>query len=141
MQFVDNLKELMIENNIDTKTLSNKTGIKLSTLYFYFEYKTLPDIKNAIKLSEFFNCSIDYLLGLTDTIDVNNEHFSDKFIENYNYLLKSKNTTNYKVCNDLKLNRNSIYNWRKGQIPKTVNLIEIAKYFEVSIDFLVGNKS
>ena len=32
------------------------------------------------------------------------------------------------------------YRWKDGMFPKTINLITIAKYFDVSVDFLVGNK-
>ena len=138
--FSENLKELMIYKNIDIKTLSKDANIKLSTLYYYLEYKSLPSIKNAIKLSHYFNCSIDYLLGLSEIEKINTKISSNNFIDNYEYLLKINNTNNNKVCKILNLNRNSIYNWKKGQIPKMVNLIEIAKYFDVSIDYLLGNK-
>lgn len=31
------------------------------------------------------------------------------------------------------------YRWRDGLLPKTVNLIDIAKYFDISVDYLLGN--
>ena len=30
------------------------------------------------------------------------------------------------------------YRWKAGLFPKTINLIDIEKYFDVSIDYLVG---
>ena len=128
----------MIENDIDMKELSKQTNIKLGSLYFYFKNDTIPDVNCAIKISEFFGCSINYLLGLSESNDIKLNMTNKKFIENYEKLLKNNNTNNYYVCNKLNINRNSIYNWKKGKTPKMFNLIEIAKYFNTSIDFLLG---
>ncbi len=138
MRFVEVLKDLMIENNIDIKDLAEKTGIKLGSLYFYFEHNSIPDVNCAIKLSEFFKCSINYLLGLTEVDTIKLVITNKKFIDNYLFLLKLNNTNNYNVCNKININRNSIYNWRKGKTPKMVNLIEFAKFFNTSVDFLLG---
>lgn len=32
------------------------------------------------------------------------------------------------------------YRWKNGLFPKTLNLLDIAKTFDVSLDFLVGDK-
>lgn len=138
MKFIEVLKELMIERNVDIKELSEKTSIHLSSLYFYFKNDTIPDVECAKKLSEYFNCSINYLLGLTETDNVSRKITDKAFIENYRFLLKLNNTNNYKVCKDLNINRNSIYNWEKGKEPKMYNLIMLAKYFNTSVDFLIG---
>lgn len=31
------------------------------------------------------------------------------------------------------------YRWKIGILPKTINILEIAKFFDVSFDWLVGN--
>ncbi|MBQ8444478.1 MAG: helix-turn-helix transcriptional regulator [Clostridia bacterium] len=138
MKFTEVLKDLMIENNIDIKELADKTNIKLGSLYFYFKHDSTPDVECAIKISEYFNCSINYLLGLSENNNLKIHPSNKTFIENYLYLLKINKTNNYKVCNILNINRNSIYNWKKGKTPKMINLIELAKYFDVSVDFLLG---
>ncbi len=138
MKFVEVLKDLMIEKEISIKELSAETGIKLGSIYFYFKNETLPDINCAIKLSEYFGCSINYLLGLDEKKDFVPKITNKTFIKIYEELLSQNNETNYKVCQKLDINRNSIYHWRKGKTPKMVNLIEMAKYFDVSIDFLLG---
>lgn len=138
MRFVEVLKDLMLESGIDIKELAKQTDIRLGSLYFYFKNDTMPDVKCAIKLSEYFNCSINYLVGLSENKTSKLKITNKPFIENYIYLLERYNTNNYKVCNSININRNSIYNWKKGKTPKMVNLVEIAKYFNTSIDFLLG---
>lgn len=138
MRFVEVLKDLMLESGIDIKQLAKQTDIRLGSLYFYFKNDTIPDVNCAIKLSEYFNCSINYLLGLSENKTSKIKFTNKPFIENYIFLLERYNTNNYKVCNSININRNSIYNWKKGKTPKMVNLVEIAKYFNTSIDFLLG---
>ena len=60
------------------------------------------------------------------------------FLQRYEELLKSKNTTHYAVCKQTKLNMSSLYSWRKGTIPYLDALEIIARHFETSIDYLVG---
>lgn len=37
----------------------------------------------------------------------------------------------------LEIGKNSLYSWKKG-IPKGTNLIKVADYFDVSVDYLLG---
>lgn len=138
MKFHKVLKELMLENEIDIQTLAEKIGMNKGSIYHYFKNDTLPDIDYAIKICDFFGCSIDYILGLSEQFEIEGKKTDKTFIEIYEHLLINNHTSNYKVCNDLNLDRNLIYNWRKGKLPKIYNLIEIAEYFNVSIDYLVG---
>lgn len=138
MSFANVLKDLIQENGISIKNLSASTGIKLSTIYFYFERDTLPDVEHAIKLCKYFDCSINYLIGRDDDIKLRWTNDKINFIDSYNFLLAKNETSNYSVCNKLGLNRNSIYNWRTGQTPKMITLIQLADFFDTSVDFLLG---
>ncbi len=137
MNFIEVLKELMLENEVDLKELAKQTDMNLGSLYYYFKHNSLPDLNCAKKISQYFGCSLDYLFGLSENKNIGTIP-NRTFIENYEFLLKQHKTNNYKVCNDLGINRNSIYNWKKNKIPKTYNLIAIAEYFDVSVDYLLG---
>lgn len=138
MSFAESLKELMIEYNITIKEVAEATEIKLGTIYYYFKHNSIPDVECALKLSEFFKCSINYLLGLDNERKFVLNLTNKSFIEIYEELLKENHVTNFYVCNKLNINRNSIYTWRKGKTPKMVNLILFARFFDVSVDYLLG---
>lgn len=62
------------------------------------------------------------------------------FLERLTYLINKKGITKNKFLNDLKLGKNSFINWeQRGNIPSGDVLIKIANYFDVSIDYLLGN--
>ena len=46
--------------------ISSGSGIKLETIKSILSQKTYPNLITIFRLKEFFNCSTDYLLGLTD---------------------------------------------------------------------------
>ncbi len=66
MNFATRLKELREENNLLQKELADKIGVKRGTVASW-ESGRNPE-RNAIeKLANLFNCSVDYLLGRSDT--------------------------------------------------------------------------
>lgn len=54
---------------IEKKELAAALGYGLSN-YSSYETKTLPSIERVVELAEYFGCSVDYLLGLSNTREV-----------------------------------------------------------------------
>lgn len=63
MNFQQSLKRIMESHNISAYKLSKETGISDSLIGYYINGKSNPSEKNLRKLSEFFNVSVDQLLG------------------------------------------------------------------------------
>lgn len=136
-QFQERLLELMNEFQLNRLQLSKLIGITSTTINGYFNNGYYPQIDIAIKLSNFFNCSLNYLFGLSDERDCNDTN-KNTFIENFHNLIKENNQSIAKTLADLKMSEYNYYRWKKGMFPKTSNLLEIAKYFDVSVDYLIG---
>ena len=64
--FMEKLPELRKEINISQSTLAKELGIAQNTLSQYESGKREPDNETLIKLADFFNVSIDYLLGKSE---------------------------------------------------------------------------
>ncbi|MGG7078753.1 helix-turn-helix domain-containing protein [Clostridium sardiniense] len=60
--FCVNLKNLRLDNDLSQIKLSEKLGISRSTYSNYENGISEPDLDMIIKISNFFNCSIDELL-------------------------------------------------------------------------------
>jgi len=64
-----------------------------------------------------------------------NEVFKDILV----VLLQKNNISAYKLSADTGISEGLISDWKKkGKVPASGNLIKIADYFDVSIDYLVG---
>lgn len=55
-------------------------------------------------------------------------------------LCKTKNISVYQLEKDLGLSTGSICKWKKS-IPRADSLLKVAKYFNVSISYLLENKN
>lgn len=61
------------------------------------------------------------------------------FVERLDYLIKEKGITRNQLLSELNLGRNSFVNWSsRDALPNGSTIIILAKYFEVSTDFLLG---
>ncbi|MBN1042542.1 XRE family transcriptional regulator [Clostridium botulinum] len=66
MMFSKRLKELRSEKGVVQKDVASFLNITTSAYGFYEQGKRIPDTEIMIKLSNYFNVSLDYLLGKTD---------------------------------------------------------------------------
>lgn len=65
----DRLKKLRNEKNLLQKEIAKKLKITTSAYGFYEQGKRTPDTETLNKIAEFYNVSIDYLLGRTNIRD------------------------------------------------------------------------
>lgn len=106
------LNKLIEDNNITQAQLANDLGISNMTISYYTTGKRIPSVDMLINLSNYFDVSIDYLCGISETkqpgennmldfnestIDNLKNHLKGKekdiYIKNLNYILSSKEFT------------------------------------------------
>ncbi len=63
---LDNLKKLRESKNITQVKLSIDLDVSQELISRYELGSSFPQPQMLIKLAEYFNCSVDYLLGITD---------------------------------------------------------------------------
>mgnify|MGYP004724073905 CR=1 FL=1 len=138
-KFQERLQDLLIENKLSRLQLSKNIGISFETLNGYFNKNFYPELSVAIKIANYFDCSLQYLMGLTDnyqTIDKNNLPFIDIVTK----LQNENNLSIKKLMKSLNISEANYYRWKNNfNKPAMYSLISIAKFFNVSIDYLVGH--
>lgn len=72
--FGKRLNNLMELKNLNQKELSKKLFITSSALSNYIVGKRIPQTETLLKISEFFNVSLDYLFGITNCKDIMQVH-------------------------------------------------------------------
>ncbi len=137
--FAERLKELMFDNKIKPETLSTALGVDLSLIYKYLRKEYTPSTPNAIQIANYFHCSLDYLLGLSENTSSLFNKTNKPFSICFQKLLKEHNCTRYRLEKDTFLAKQSVDDWYKGiRVPTINNLLVLAKYFNCSIDYIVG---
>lgn len=103
------------------------------------EFGIIPKPLVLIRIADYFNISVEYLLGRT-----NNSYFfkaerETTFLERYQALKTEKNLTDYAIAQKLHITTSYTTNWKnKKYMPSIINLIELSEAFNVSLDYLLG---
>lgn len=94
---MENLRKIRKKNNVSQIRLSIDLEVSQETISAYESGKSFPNCENLIKLSNFFNTSTDYLLGLTN-ISLPINKIANKELSEQEYILLSnfRNLTNVK---------------------------------------------
>ena len=123
--FQESLNDLLKETGISRLKLAQTINISSTTINGYFNKDYYPQIEIAIKIAKFFNCSLDYLFGISSSRELVNKN-TKSFFENFNFLLKQSNKSIAKTLKELQMSEYNYYRWKSGDFPKTVNIIAIA---------------
>lgn len=110
-----------------------------STLSNALTYGIIPSTKTLVKISDFFNISINFLLGKTDVEDFDKSSSAVSFSSRFESLCTEKRVSHYKVANDCLFDKSNISRWlSKGFLPELEILELLCDYFNVSPDYLLG---
>ena len=63
IKFAENLRRLMREENINQVKLSTDIGVSQSAISAWLANKKEPSITSLWLLADYFNCSVDELIG------------------------------------------------------------------------------
>ncbi len=138
--FGNRLREVMKSERKTVEDLKNYFNFKSNaTIYTWLNDKFLPSGINLIKLADYFKLSIDYLLCRTENDETIQLKPLPPFDEQLKFVIAHQKSSQYKLLKDKVISRGHLNSWLKNKnIPSTENMIKLADYLGVSIDFLVG---
>ena len=136
--FPQRLKELMDEHDLRSEGLANKSGVAGSSIRAILRGEALPTLSSAVKLADYFCCSLDYLVGRTDKIEEVNPRALPSFYEHLRAVMNELGVKRYEITKNTSVNDTCFTNWKHGAQPGLVNLCILAKYMKISLDELVG---
>ncbi len=115
-------------------------GISNTTYSNAYNYGIIPKTSTLIRIADYFNISIEFLIGNTDDEQFEKSQHYVLFKERLMQLQKEKNiSTVYELAKIVHIHRNNIAQWNKlNCIPLIDDIIIVADYFDVSIDYLLG---
>lgn len=141
-EFVERLKEYMEDAHMSGTDMAKTLGCSRVTVSNLLNGAHEPSTALLAKMAEYFNCSTDYLLGLTDYPESKSDGKTRHFSEQLRSCLKMSGKTEYRLQKDLSISRSLTYRWLSGKaIPTVDSLIALAKYFGCTVDYLLGREN
>lgn len=130
--------KLARENKGVTQTQVYKDiGIHNKTLSGYERGISEPDLNTIKTLANYYNVSVDYLLGLTESEVLENP--MNIFSKRLKHLRQLNNITQQELADYLKVGKTTISNYEtKYSSPDAETLYKIADFFDTSVDYLLG---
>ena len=112
---MQNLKIIRQKKNINQLRVATEIGVSQETISQYENGLSLPSASNLIKLSKFLNCSVDYLLDLTNipTPVVSKNEQNDYIINEFNSLSNSNKQSFLSYLNYLTYQNNNKKHFNK----------------------------
>lgn len=140
--FVERLSELLIDHEMKPASLAKEIGVDRKIISRYMSGTRYPDFSMALRLSAYFHCSIDFLLGRSDTGASFDPLPAPPFAERIEYVISFFGKTKYRVAKDTSISESTLYNWKFNRSSPTLeNIITLADYFECSIEFILGREN
>lgn len=140
--FSDKFNELIKDNNTNIEEISKFLGLNNNTkVYAWLKEKNTPRFKTIVKLADFFTCSLDYLLGRTENFKTIKPKELPDFNIHFKKVLKECKSSQYKLLKNDIVSKGHLNSWlNKKIVPSTENIIKLADYLNISIDYLVGRE-
>lgn len=138
-KFGERLSELMFyEDEISSSELAELIGVTVQTVNRWKRGEQLMNLSNLIKVANVLKCTVDYLIGRNDSALDFVPQECPMFYNRLRDVMKEKHITWYKLTKETNIKSSYLYIWKNGADTKISALIELADYFDISIDYLIG---
>ncbi|MDE6474550.1 MAG: helix-turn-helix domain-containing protein [Clostridia bacterium] len=139
LKFSETLNDLLIEHNLNARTLAKVLGMENSTITRYLNGERLPTIDSLVRIADYFKCSTDYLLCMEDESYQRDFSPCPPFAERLAFLLNYYKCSSYRVYHTTGISQGRFYDWKNGiSVPTVDNVVKLAKHFNCSVDFIIG---
>lgn len=131
------IKDIREDNDITQEQMANILGVNRSTYSMWEIGLSFMSVEQLCKFANYFNYSIDYVLGLSNNRKNNgNKVFSYKNLgSNIKKLRIKYNYSQINLAKKMKVTQACIVRWEKGITKISLpNLYELAKIFKVSLN-------
>jgi transcriptional regulator with XRE-family HTH domain len=136
------LKDIREDNDISQEEISKFLGIPRSTYSMWEIGISIIPLPYLCKLSDYFNFSVDYILGLTNNRSNKGliKGFDIKTLGNNLKEIRLKNQLSQEnIADILGVKQPCIYKYEKGIICiSTSNIYKFSKEFKISINEICG---
>lgn len=139
--FGERLTELMDEKDIKSDMLAGKIGVSGTTVRQWKRGISDININHLIKLADYFDCSIEYLVGRSDNYLPYKIQELPLFPIRLRQILEERNKSRYSLDKETKFKDNYFYKWDKGHTSKLTTLADLAKILDCTIDYLIGREN
>ncbi len=138
-EFQLRIADLVAESDHKKSELPKMMGIDYGALSSALNYGIIPSPRLLIRIADFFNVPLAYLLGSSDDDRFSKAKEPATFKNRFISLCQEKNVTYYRVSHDCFFDKSYASRWvNNGYLPSLEILEILCDYFDVSLDYILG---
>ncbi|MBO5481315.1 MAG: helix-turn-helix transcriptional regulator [Clostridia bacterium] len=138
-EFQKRIREFAAESNLNYSDLVKAIGINEHPFSHAIQYGIIPSTRILIRIADYFQVSISYLLGKTDDETFYPSETNADFFTRITDLCAERDITFYEAAKQCHLDKSYISRWVRTKSLPTLELLElVVDFFDVSIDYLLG---
>ena len=137
-KFIDSLNEILRENNVTIHEIEDNKILSKNGCYSYSRYN--PSLRTLIKIANYLNVSIEYLIGIADVNNFREYDTKQNFYKKIKDVLKQNNLSETKFCKDLGISRTNFTRWKNGSDISLGLLVDFSNYFNYSLEEFLDKK-
>ena len=133
------LEELMLERGIKAPALAQQVNVKSNAITRYLQGVHLPIFEIFIALVDFFHCSADFLLGLSDDPKYEQNYLpAPPFAESFRAAFDENKISQYALQKKTGISWANFHHWLNGsRSPYLDSLVRLAQAMDCSVDCLL----
>jgi DNA-binding XRE family transcriptional regulator len=140
----DRIKMLRTSAGLTQEEFGKIFGIVKSTVSLYESGKSCPNDQMKLKMCEYFNVPLDFLIGISNIAEYQYGDFNKGILSDgccrsaFIDLLEIRKKTIADVMESTGLEKEVLENWFLIEVPSLQQLVLVADCLETSIDYLLG---
>ena len=137
--FRDRIIELASESELKKEELAKKIGVSKDIWLRAVNLGIIPGTRSLIKIADYFEVPIEYLLDLIDNDYFVKSENLHTFQDRLTALKKRDNTTSCQVATSIGISRSLFNFWKRfDYLPSVEVVFALSRHFDVSMDYLLA---
>lgn len=136
----ERINELLMIKGTDNKTFAKAMDVNVSTVSRWRKNTKYMRLSQIVKVADFFGCSLDFLVGRTETMIDFQPCPCPPFYPHLRELLAQKGISRNQINRETRVKSSHFVDWKRGADPHILSLLELSDYLDLSLDVLVGRE-
>ena len=140
----DRIKMLRTSAGLTQEEFGNIFGIVKSTVSLYESGKSCPNDQMKLKICNYFNVPLDFLIGISNVAEYKSEDFNKAILSDGSChsalldLMEIRHITMDDIVMATGLEKEVLEYWCVNEVPSVRQLILVADCLNTSVDYLLG---
>ncbi len=136
--FNDTLLKEIEKRGMSIRSFADYVGIKDTTFRDLLRSENIM-LRNALKIVDKLGTSLDYFEKKTKTYECNfKKNYKVNLYKSLKEYLALNKVSYTRLCSEAKISKANLSRWQQGGEPKYQTIVNLANYFNVSIDKFIG---